>query len=67
MGQDDLGLIMKGVLPDLNFPVYQAEEHTHKYIIGKTLTSYVMEPEDLTDLKVDKKWNKAQIQSKSNT
>jgi hypothetical protein len=56
MGQDDLGLIFQGVLPEVKFPVYKAESNTHKNIIGKVLTSYVMHPDEIEILKENKEW-----------
>jgi len=57
MGQDDLGLIMKGVLPDLNFPVYNAPEENKSLLIGKTLASKIMLPQNIFQLQNDSFWN----------
>lgn len=54
MGQDDLGLIIKALLPGKKFPIYKAPQESHEYIIGKTLTSYVMYPEKLNNLETNK-------------
>jgi carbamoylphosphate synthase large subunit len=56
MGQDDIGLIIQGVLPEINFPVYKAPLFTQNLIIGKTLTSYSMKPENIQNLKDSKFW-----------
>lgn len=56
MGQDDLGLIVQGVLPKVNFPVYKAEKGTHNNVIGKVLTSYAMNPEEIDNLKEKREW-----------
>jgi carbamoyl-phosphate synthase large subunit len=58
MGQDDIGLIFQGVLPEINFPVYKAPLYTQNIIIGKTLTSYSMNPENIQNLKDRKFWEK---------
>lgn len=55
MGQDDLGLIMEAVLPEKKFPVYRAPDKTKSHIIGKTLSSYMMQPEKINLLKKNKK------------
>lgn len=57
MGQDDIGLIMNAVLPELDFPLFKAKEETKQYIIGKKLTSYVMFPDEITKLKETKSWD----------
>lgn len=57
MGQDDIGLIMNGVLPELNFPIFDAKEQTKHYIIGKCLTSYIMTQDQITELRDNKSWS----------
>lgn len=57
MGQDDLGLIMKGVLPELNFPVYNAPEENKFLLIAKTLASKIMVPQNIFQLQNDSFWN----------
>ena len=57
MGQDDLGLIMQGVLPELNFPVYNAPEENKSFLIGKTFFSNIMLPENIDNLKKEGVWS----------
>lgn len=56
MGQDDIGLIVRALGLDANFPIYRAPTTTHRWIIGKTLSSYIMEPEAINILKERKAW-----------
>ena len=58
MGQDDIGLIMKGVLPELNFPVYNAPKENESFLIGKTLLSKIMFTKDISQLQNKGFWNK---------
>lgn len=58
MGQDDIGLIMKGVLPELNFPVYNAPKENESFLIGKTLLSKIMITKDISQLQNKGFWNK---------
>ena len=60
MGQDDIGLIIKGVLPEFEFPIYKATDETKQYIIGKKITSYVMFPNEITELRETRSWNVSQ-------
>lgn len=57
MGQDDLGLIMEGVLPELDFPVYNPPTKNQSFIIGKSLSSNVMLPESIEGLKNNGVWS----------
>ena len=56
MGQDDLGLIVSGVLPEANFPVYHAPKENRRFIIGKSLRSDVMYPEALDSMRSTGSW-----------
>jgi hypothetical protein len=60
MGQDDIGLIVEALGLDANFPVYRPPATTHRWIVGKTLSSYVMEPEMIDVLKQRKVWCRAE-------
>ena len=42
MGQDDIGLIVNGILPEIDFPIYHAQEEASKYIIAKSLCCNVL-------------------------
>nr|WP_139235808.1 ATP-grasp domain-containing protein [Algoriphagus locisalis] len=57
MGQDDLGLILDGVLPEEKFPIFHAPEETHQLIIGKSLKSHIIFPEDLNQLQNEQVWS----------
>lgn len=57
MGQDDLGLIVDYLFPEMGFPVYRAPEATQLNIVGKTLTSYMMMPSQMDALKNYGRWN----------
>ena len=41
MGQDDIGLIFQGVLPEINFPIYKAPLSDHNLIISKRSESVI--------------------------
>lgn len=56
MGQDDIGLIFQGILPELNFPVYKAPLSAHNLIINKITTCYLIKPDNIQDLKDSKFW-----------
>jgi len=58
MGQDDLGLMFKNTLPELNFPLYESPKKTRDFIIGKSLSSFVMYPEEIQTLKNERNWEK---------
>ena len=60
MGQDDLGLIMQGVMPEAEFPIYEAPPDTRGYIIGKSLHSHVMHPEAIDALSQGRKMEASQ-------
>lgn len=57
MGQDDLGLIVNYLFPDNDFPIYRPMGDVSKYIIGKSLRSDVIFPNQIQILKRDKHWN----------
>lgn len=57
MGQDDIGLIISSVLPEFDFPVYYAPLKNKSFIIGKTLLSNVMLPEQIEKLEVNGEWS----------
>jgi hypothetical protein len=59
MGQDEMGLIINAILPGIDFPVYQADANSSHFLVGKTLSSYVMHPEDISVLNNQKFWAKA--------
>jgi carbamoyl-phosphate synthase large subunit len=58
MGQDDLGLILNGILPEFNFPIYNAPDEASNYIIGKSLSSNVLIRENLKVLGEKGEWSK---------
>ena len=58
MGQDDLGLIINGILPDLNFPIYYAPEEASDYIIEKSLLPNIMSIENLEELNNNGVWKR---------
>ena len=63
MGQDDIGLIIKSVLPEIDFPIYNVKEETKQFVIGKILTSYIMLPNEIAELKETKSWNATERKS----
>ena len=56
MGQDDIGLIFQGVLPEINFPIYKAPLSAHNLIISKIRKCYLINPDNIQDLKDSKLW-----------
>lgn len=57
MGQDEIGLIINAILPGNDFPVYYADASSGHFLVGKTLSSYVMHPEDISVLNEQKFWS----------
>lgn len=58
MGQDDLGLILKGLMPEFNFPIYTAPPKASEYIIGKSLLSNIMHPGSMSQFENNGVWKK---------
>jgi hypothetical protein len=56
MGQDDIGLLIRGLFPSIGYPVYEASELAETSLIGKSLTSYVMHSTDIENLRRNRYW-----------
>lgn len=58
MGQDDLGLIIRILFPEFDFPVYQAPVESREYLIGKSLSCNIMLPAAIGLLNSDRFWSR---------
>ncbi|MCO4319939.1 hypothetical protein [Aliidiomarina quisquiliarum] len=58
MGQDDLGEIINYLLPDADFPIYVPDKEMSKVLIGKTLKSCVLYPEQVCALSKSNKYSR---------
>ncbi len=58
LGQDDLGLIIRDVVPEADFPVYTNDIKAGQYFVGKELNSYPIVQDEINRLKADKVWQR---------
>ena len=57
MGQDEIGYIVRGCLPELNFPLYtRAPDQGYSTIVTKSLNSYKMSKKDIDSLEQSNYW-----------
>lgn len=56
LGQDDLGLMINGILPELDFPLYEVTQSPEKYVIGKSLRSDQLLKTDIDTLEQNQIW-----------
>jgi carbamoyl-phosphate synthase large subunit len=58
LGQDDLGLIIKGIFPEKQFPIYNFDKNPFNYVVAKTLNSNILNKNEIEMMKNELKWSK---------
>ena len=58
MGQDDLGLIVNGALPTIDFPIYEKQGSSYDVLIAKSLECGMVHFSDITKIEKTGVWSK---------